>query len=125
MYDYICEVDKELKDNIGFDENENTNNNDFLYAYIGDDLETKSRIEKHIVEFQNKFNLIENVLDKKVESGEICDSGEFFEEFTKLSKIVKLNSEFDENLDNKIKNMKFMLAFCNNNHCLCSVGFDK
>ena len=28
-------------------------------------------------------------------------------------------------LDNKIKNMKFMLAFCNNNHCLCSVGFDK
>ena len=45
LHDYILEKDNTLNDYIGFDENENTNYNDFIYSYYESDLEISKKIK--------------------------------------------------------------------------------
>ena len=48
LHDYILEKDNTLNDYIGFDENENTNYNDFIYSYYESDLEISKKLN-HIL----------------------------------------------------------------------------
>lgn len=106
LHDYILEKDNTLNDYIGFDENENTNYNDFIYSYYESDLEISKKIESYIIEFEKDYDLISEIIDAKVENDDISDSNEFYEQFKEILQIKKNYLKYNQNLPEKKKSIK-------------------
>ena len=106
LYDYILEKDNTLNDYIGFDENENTNHNYFIYSYYESELDISKKIESYIIEFEKDYDLISEIIDAKVENDDISDSNEFYEQFKEILPIKKNYLKYNQNLPEKKKSIK-------------------
>lgn len=109
LHDYILEKDHTLDDYIGYDENESTQNFDFIYSSYESEVDILKKIESYIAEFEKDYEMIEDIITEKVNNDEISDSNTFFDEFKKILKIKKNYENYNQNLPEKNKSAKLKI----------------
>jgi len=111
LYKYILEKNRNLEDYIGYSSEDNSKGiHDFLYACSGNETKIIHEIEEHINKFLKDFELVEGILESKCDEDLITDDVEFYEQFKKLSKVLKEKQQLDLELkENNTNNKKLKI----------------